>query len=66
MNLNTEKVILFKSKEDCCGCSLCESVCPVQCIEMLADDQGFLYPFINYDKCIKCEKCVSVCTFNNR
>lgn len=65
MILNSEKVILFNNKEECCGCSACEAVCPLGCIEMRKDYMGFLYPQIDYDKCSGCGKCVSVCPFKN-
>lgn len=54
---------LFEKKENCCGCSACYAICPVSAIAMKADDEGFLYPVINADICIRCCKCLSVCSF---
>ena len=48
------------SKETCTGCGACFSICPVGCIEMVPDEEGFLYPVAS-DKCIKCGKCKLVC-----
>lgn len=48
-------------KRHCMGCHACESICPTDCISMLPDEEGFLYPLVNYDLCIKCTKCVKVC-----
>ena len=53
------------SKELCTGCGACYNICPVQCINMEADEEGFDYPFIELDKCIDCRKCQSVCPMIN-
>lgn len=39
--------ILFKSKEDCCGCTACYAICPKMAISMVEDEEGFDYPQIN-------------------
>ena len=49
------------SKEDCCGCGGCYSVCARQAISMLADKQGFKYPVVDSDKCTDCGLCVKSC-----
>lgn len=49
----------------CTGCEACASVCPVQCIEMKVNEDGFYYPFINHDKCIECKKCIRTCPNNS-
>lgn len=53
--------ILFRDLKDCCGCTACMSICPVQAIEMKADAEGFEYPYIDERKCIGCEQCIRVC-----
>lgn len=53
------------SKEKCSGCSACANVCPTNCIEMVADNEGFLYPATDYNKCINCELCRNICPANN-
>ena len=45
----------------CCGCTACVNICPVQCIVMRRDREGFDYPLANPDRCIGCGKCESVC-----
>ncbi|MBR4909258.1 MAG: Coenzyme F420 hydrogenase/dehydrogenase, beta subunit C-terminal domain [Acidaminococcaceae bacterium] len=50
-----------KAKQDCSGCSACASVCPKNCIEMRADEQGFRYPHVNYEECVHCGLCDQVC-----
>ena len=52
---------LFDRKEDCCGCTACFSVCPVGAIDMRNDEEGFVYPYIDADKCICCYRCTKVC-----
>ena len=49
----------------CNGCTACSSICPKHCIEMKANEDGFLYPIVNKDKCISCNLCDKVCSVNN-
>lgn len=51
----------LKDKSDCSGCTACKAVCPMQCIEMIRDERGFLYPSADISKCVSCGKCESVC-----
>ena len=53
--------VLFQNKEDCCGCSACFAICTKDAIMMKPDEEGFLYPYIDDDKCITCYQCVRVC-----
>lgn len=48
-------------KKECCGCTACVHICPVNCITMQEDEEGFLYPVIEEEKCIHCHKCEKVC-----
>jgi len=54
-------MIIIEKKEQCNGCHACSNICPVQCIEMKEDSEGFRYPEVDYKKCIKCNKCIDVC-----
>lgn len=56
--------ILFENKENCSGCSACYSICPKKAISMVEDEEGFLYPEVDYTKCINCNKCMEVCNFH--
>lgn len=49
----------------CTGCTACVSICPVNCITMESDEEGFLYPLAS-DKCIKCGKCQTICPRINK
>lgn len=51
------------SKNDCCGCTACASLCPKDAIDMKCDEEGFLYPQIVSEKCIDCGICNQVCAF---
>lgn len=48
------------NKKNCTGCSACYSACPVHCISMKRDKEGFLYPEAS-DACIHCGLCEKVC-----
>lgn len=51
-----------KLKSDCFNCTACANICPVNCITMKVDkNDGYVYPNIDYNKCIKCGKCKNVC-----
>lgn len=52
-------------KRQCSGCELCVSICPVGAITMEMDSEGFCYPCISHDMCIKCGKCDKVCVITN-
>lgn len=54
---------VYSEKESCSGCTACMNVCPKNAIEMIADDEGFLYPQIEDDLCINCDLCRKVCPF---
>ena len=52
-------------KRLCTGCQSCYNVCPKQAIKMKENDEGFLYPEIDEEKCIHCGLCKKVCPINN-
>ena len=56
---------VYSDKKHCSGCSGCYNICPKECIEMQQDEEGFLYPRIDEEKCIKCNLCSKVCPYNN-
>ena len=59
------KTVYF-NKANCCGCTSCYSICPMDAIKMIEDTEGFYYPFINKSKCIECKMCKEVCPLNNK
>ena len=54
-------MIKIIDKKDCCGCGLCASICPKHCIEMIEDEEGFVYPKVNKDLCVNCDLCNKKC-----
>lgn len=48
-------------KSDCVGCNACTQRCPVSCINMVIDSQGFKYPHVDLTRCIDCHMCENVC-----
>lgn len=53
-----------KSKAACCGCGACAAICPVNAINMNADDDGFVHPVVDEKRCIHCQKCSQACAFD--
>ena len=58
--------MIHPTKSTCCGCTACASICPKQAIEMLPNENGFIYPHINQEKCINCNLCQRVCSYQNQ
>ena len=59
-------MISINNKQDCCGCTACAERCPQRCICMREDEEGFLYPIVDIEKCIGCNICEKVCPIINR
>lgn len=56
-----ELPILYKNKNECCGCAACQGICSQGAISMISDEEGFYYPVIDENKCIRCYMCIKVC-----
>ena len=63
--MNRTDPILFKDKRDCCGCSACVAICPAKALAVVVDEEGFYYPRISTNVCIKCHQCIKVCPLKN-
>lgn len=59
-------MINIKEKKNCCGCGACVQKCSMQSISLKEDNEGFLYPFVNYETCIDCGICEKVCPVINK
>ena len=54
-------MVVIEDKINCCGCGACVQKCPVQCITLNYDEEGFGYPKVDEKKCINCNQCEKVC-----
>ena len=52
------------TEKECTGCSSCVNKCPLQCISLVKNKEGFFYPQIDTQKCTKCNLCISACPLN--
>lgn len=61
----TDLIQILYDKEKCYGCRACEQICPKDAITMQTDEEGFIYPVINHNICVKCKSCINVCPAND-
>ena len=59
-------MIDVKVLSKCCGCEACVLACPQHCISFKEDEEGFLYPEVNKEKCVECGVCENVCPILNQ
>ena len=59
-------MIKIDNKTLCSGCRACEQACPLNCIDVKADEEGFLYPEADMQKCINCGLCEKICPVLNK
>lgn len=45
----------------CTGCGACMSGCPRDAIAMERDKEGFAYPAVDADACVRCGHCTAIC-----
>lgn len=62
MNKNSPPDLTAR-RDACSGCSACAAVCPKGAIVMKPDEEGFLCPVIDAEKCVRCGLCQKVCAF---
>ena len=48
-------------RSHCTGCGACASGCPKDAISMERDKEGFLYPAVHEEACVRCGHCTAVC-----
>ena len=54
-------MIKITDKKNCSGCKACYNICPRNCIKMSEDMEGFSYPKVRVNDCVKCGLCEKVC-----
>lgn len=54
------------ASKQCTGCGACSLVCPMGCITLLPDDEGFLAPSIASESCVECGACLQACHTKKR
>lgn len=59
------RYIKIEEKDTCTGCTACKSICHKDAIEMVRDNEGFLYPQVDKEKCVECGLCKKVCPVLN-
>ena len=47
--------------DECTGCTACYAACPVGCIQMTENADGFMRPCVDESACIRCGRCRQVC-----
>ncbi len=58
-------MIDIKQKSQCCGCGNCAIICPQNAIRMEEDECGFVFPNLDYNKCVDCNLCNKTCPVIN-
>lgn len=58
-------MIIITDKTKCTGCSACCNACPVGCIQLEKDEEGFYYPLVEEKRCLDCGRCEKVCPMLN-
>ena len=58
-------MINVTDKSKCSGCMACANICPVGAISFSDDAEGVWYPYVDMEKCIRCNQCEKACPFLN-
>lgn len=59
-------MIHITKKSSCCGCTACFNICPKNAISMQPDEEGFLYPVVDQEKCVDCGLCEKICPVSSK
>lgn len=57
--------IFNHNKFSCSGCGACAAACRHDAINMIPDNEGFLFPVLDEQKCVGCGLCDKTCQYVN-
>lgn len=63
--MNRNSYIFNHNKTLCTGCGSCTQVCTHHALSMKADEEGFLFPSLDSNKCVDCGLCDKICPVVN-
>ena len=52
---------LLADRTHCTGCSACAAACPKDAIALVRDREGFAFPQVDLEKCVRCGICTRTC-----
>ena len=52
---------LLADRTHCTGCSACAARCPRDAIALVRDKEGFAFPAVDPEKCVRCGLCTNAC-----
>lgn len=52
---------MIEKIESCFGCTACAIACPQNALEIKRDENGFIKPQLDLQRCVKCGICLRVC-----
>lgn len=52
---------MIADKESCTACGACAFVCAKNCITMIEDEHGSVYPSLDSTNCVECGRCQKTC-----
>lgn len=61
----TSYIFNNENRASCTGCGACAQICARHAIQMRENSEGFLYPVIDKNLCVKCGMCDSRCPVND-
>lgn len=59
-------IVSVMNADDCCGCETCLQICSRNAISLENKEDGFLYPKVDYGKCVQCGLCAIKCPSLNK
>lgn len=64
INKNEKNITTIVNSGKCTGCMACRYACPIDAISIEEKEDTFLYPSVDYKRCLECGKCYGICPNN--